>query len=90
MTANEFLVEELNRRAEAAKALTDDIKINDVEICAGCHGDGIRVWCGIEQVAAVTGAEIYESREPDRLMQSVEINGVVFFQETYCKRGDAE
>lgn len=90
MTVNEFLIEELNRRAEAAKVLTDDININDVGICAGCYRDGIKVWNGIEQIAAVTGAGISEHRELDRLIQSVEINGAVFFQETYCKRGDTK
>lgn len=90
MTVNEFLIEELNRRAEAAKVLTDGITINDVGICAGCCRDGIKVWNGIEQIAALTGAEISERREPDRLIQSVAINGAIFFQETYSKGGDAE
>lgn len=90
MTVNEFLIEELNRRAEAAKVLTEDIKINDVNICAGCYRSGIRVLSGIDQIAAVTGAEISERCVSDMLIKSVEINGAAFFQENYCKRGDTE
>ena len=90
MTVNEFLIEEINRRAEAAKALSEDIKINDVDICAGCYRDGIRVLSGIDQIAAVTVTKISEHRESDILIKSVEINGTVFFQENYCKRGDTE
>lgn len=91
MTANEFLIEEINRRAEAAKVLTDDIKINDVDISGGCFRDGVRVWCGIEQIAALMGAEITDTANGDnRRIKSVEINGVAFFQETYGKGGDTE
>lgn len=91
MTANEFLIEEINRRAEAAKALSDDIKINDVDISGGCFRDGIRVWSGIEQISALTGAEITDTANGDnRRIKSVEINGIAFFQETYVKGGDTE
>ena len=91
MTVNEFLIEELHRRAEAAKVLADDIKINDVDICAGSYGGGIRVWNGIEQIAALTGAEITDTANGDnRRIKSVEINGIAFFQETYGKGGDTE
>ncbi|MBQ2427523.1 MAG: hypothetical protein II264_03420 [Ruminococcus sp.] len=95
MTANEFLIEEINRRAEAAKVLSEDIKLNDVEISSGCYSDGIRLWCGIEQVAALTNTIISEHTETmntghKKLIRSVEINGTVFYQEIYCKDGDAE
>lgn len=95
MTVNEFIIEEINRRAEAAKVLTDDIKLNDVEISSGCYSDGIRLWSGIEQVAALTNTIISEHTETmnnghKKLIRSVEINGAVFYQEIYCKDGEAE
>lgn len=95
MTANEFLLEEINRRAEAAKVLSEDIKLNDVEISSGCYSGGIRLWSGIEQVAALTNTIISEHTETmnnghKKLIRSVEINGTVFYQEIYCKDGDAE
>lgn len=91
MTVNEFIIEEINRRAEAAKMLSEDIKINEIDICGGCFCDGIRVWSGIEQIAALTGADITDTANGDnRRIKSVEINGIAFFQETYSKGGDAE
>lgn len=53
MTANEFLIEEINRRAEAAKILREPIKINDIEISAGCNETGITVFRGIEKLAEI-------------------------------------
>lgn len=95
MNVNEFIIEEINRRAEAAKVLSDDIKLNDVEISSGCYSDGIRLWSGIEQVAALTNTIISERTETmnnghKKLIRSVEINGTVFYQEIYCKDGEAE
>lgn len=58
MTANEFLIEEINRRAEAAKILREPIKINGVEILAGCNGTGITVFRGIEELAEIMMREI--------------------------------
>ena len=95
MTVNEFIIVEINRQAKAAKVLSDDIKLNDVEISSGCYSDGIRLWCGIEQVAALTNTIISERTETmnnghRKLIRSVEINGTTFYQEIYCKDGEAE
>ena len=95
MNVYEFIIEEINRRAEAAKVLSDDIKLNDVEISSGCYSDGIRLWSGIEQVAALTNTTISELTETmnnghKKLIRSVEINGTVFYQEIYYKDGEAE
>lgn len=94
MTVNEFIIEEINRRAEAAKVLSDDIKINDIYICGGCFTDGIRLWSGIDQIATLTRAKIDECEEINnghrRLIRSININGTTFYQEIYCKDGEAE
>lgn len=85
MSVTEFIKREINKRAAAARVLRDEIRINDIDICAGCYGGGIRVWSGIEQIAEITDSIVTEKEEVEndwkKVIRSVEVNGVNFYEE---------
>lgn len=89
MSVQEFIKHEINKRAAAARILRDDIKINDIDICGGCYGGGIRVWSGIEQIAEITDTILTESEEINndwkKVIVSCEVNGITFYEERVAK-----
>lgn len=89
MSVTEFIKHEINKRAAAARILRDDIKINDIDICAGCYGGGIRVWSGIERIAEITDTILTESEEINndwkKVIISCEVNGITFYEERVAK-----
>ena len=60
MKIKEIIKDEIITRAAAARDLRDSIKINDMSICGGCDGEGIQIYNGIEQIAAIMGEELHE------------------------------
>ena len=93
MTIREFITEQADIRAQAAKELTEPLEINGIEISAGCTKDGIELRGGIEKLADVLGTEILTQDEEltydtgrFKRTSSFIFNGTVFYEYRYIEK----
>jgi len=100
MTINEFIKEQVEERAEAAKKLSEPLEINGIQITAGCTSAGVVVDYGIEKLAERLGCDIcveyeearYESKYTNRIRYFV-VAGTRFYTNDFITReepNDAE
>lgn len=97
MTINEFIKEQAKVRAEAGQALTEPLKINGIEIDAGCTEHGIQVSYGLEELAKILSCAIQTEDKDDRYdngmirrMTYIDVNGTRFYKINYVKKEETE
>ena len=93
MTIAEFIKEQAKVRAEAAQTLTEPLKINGIEIDAGCTEHGIQVSYGLEELAKVLSCDIQTEDRDDRYdntamhrMKYIDVDGTRFYYTQYIKK----
>ena len=97
MSITEFIKEQATARAIAASALTVELKINGIEISAGCDKNGIEVPLGLDKLADILGVEIKTvetpvSYDPRSIEQTeyIEYNGSKFYKKHFIRKEDTE
>lgn len=90
MKINEFIKEQVEKRADAAKELEDELDINGIYISAGCSFEGIFVACGFEKLAEIMNCEICRSAvdRDGRYYQYIVVNNVRFYGCGYSEKQD--
>lgn len=93
MTITEFIKEQAEVRAKAAQMLAEPLKINGIEIDAGCTERGIQTDYGLEDLAKILGCGIQTEDNDDRYdntvihrMTYIKVNGIRFYRTQYIKK----
>lgn len=88
ITVNDFILQEIKARIDAAKIFNNPIRVNGISIRESYDAQsGIQVDEGLEEIAKLYGEEVRQDVEPGEritvIRKSITLNGVKLYSVTY-------